>query len=65
MSARAFILSPGTTRVLDEVLGPVAPVVGCGWLLLVLEVAQCEAERAMVRALYLAIFSLPQSCVRR
>ena len=34
----------------------VAPVVGFGWLLLVMGVAQCEPERTAVRSVYLGLF---------
>jgi len=34
----------------------IAPVVGFGWLLLVMGMAQCEQERTGVRAIYLALF---------
>jgi hypothetical protein len=34
----------------------VAPVVGFGWLLLVMGVAQCEPERTAVRTVYLVLF---------
>ena len=34
----------------------IAPVVGFGWLLLVMGVAQCEPERTAVRTVYLGLF---------
>jgi len=34
----------------------IAPVVGFGWLLLVMGMAQCEPERMSVRTMYLALF---------
>ena len=34
----------------------IAPVVGFGWLLLVMGVAQCEPEQTAMRTGYLALF---------